>query len=189
MIQLCLLLWFSLPGQLPQVQSRQSPHDTQLPAKSPYFAFVDHDYIFTIEMVKPGIPLLNFVSMADQNISLPAKNVRLTLEDRKAAARLFAVEPGDFQQAVVVPSLTIHPRSSFGVRIEGDFDKVTELFGATIRLGEEDLKLAPLTSFGFESLVLKVNRLNLGSPDFRDDWRVLRLERLGSRSPVHGNNY
>jgi hypothetical protein len=189
MIHLCLLLWFSLPGQLPQAQSRQPPLDNQPPTKSAYFAFVDHDYIFTIEMVKPGIPLLNFVSMADRDISLSAKNVRLTLENRKAAARLFAVEPGEFQRPVVVPSLTIHPRSSFGVRIEGDFGKATELFGATIRLGEEDLKLAPLTNFGFEGLVLKVNRLNLGSPDFRDDWRVLRLERLGSRSPAHGKNY
>jgi len=29
-----------------------------------------------------------------------------------------------------------------------------------------------------------VNRLNLASPDFSDDWRVLKLELLGSRSPA-----
>jgi hypothetical protein len=189
MISLRLQLWFLVIGQLAQAPARQPPDVNEPLEKSAYFAFVDHDYIFTIEVVKPGIPLLNFVSMADQDVSLPAKNVRLTLENRKSAARLFGVEAGDFQQPIVVPSLTIHPRSSFGVRIEGDFDKATELQGAAIRLGDEDLKLAPLTSFDFESLVLKVNRINLGSPDFSGDWHVLRLEQLGSRSPARKGKF
>jgi hypothetical protein len=38
-----------------------------------------------------------------------------------------------------------------------------------------------LTSFDFENLALKINRLNLDSPDFTDDWRVLKLEIMGSR--------
>jgi hypothetical protein len=183
MIPLALLLWFSFPGQLPQAAGTP-PVKVRPLEKSAYFAFADHDYIFTIEVTKPGVPLLNFVSMTDQDISLLAKNVRLTLENRKTAARLFAIEAGDFQQPMAVPSLTIHPRSSFGVRVDGDFGNAKELFGATIRLGAEDFKLVPLTSFDFENLVLKVNRLNLGSPDFSDDWRVLRLELLGSRSPA-----
>jgi hypothetical protein len=189
MIQVCLLLLFALPGKMPQNTPGKAPLDNSPPSRSAYFAFVDHDYIFTIEVVKPGIPILNFVSMAEQDIVLTAKNVRLTLENRKAPAKLLAVEAGEYQQPMVVPSLTIHPRSSFGVRIEGDFGKATELLGASIRLGDEDLKLAPLTSFAFEALVLKVNRINLGSPDFSGDWRVLRLERLGSRSSVHGSSY
>jgi len=178
------LLIFSLLGLLSQAPAETTPAEKQMLEKSAYFAFVDRDYIFTIEVVKPGIPILNFVSMTEEDIRLSAKNVWLTLENRKAAANLFAIEPGDFQQAMVVPSLTIHPRSSFGIRLDGNFGKAEELYGATIRLGTEDLKLAPLTSFGFESLVLKVNSLNLGSPDFREDWRVLKLEVLGSRSPT-----
>jgi hypothetical protein len=182
MIRLCLLLWFSFQG--PSAPATP-PAENQPLEKSSYFAFADHDYIFTIEVVKPGVPLLNFVSMTDQDIRLLAKNVRLTLENRKAAARLFVIEAGDFQQPMAVASLTIHPRSSFGFRIDGDFGDAKELFGVTIRLGAEDFKLAPLKSFDFENLVLKVNRLNLESPDFNDDWRVLRLELLGSRSPAH----
>jgi hypothetical protein len=189
MIRICLLLLLALPGQLSQFTPGEASAEDRPPASSAYFAFADHDYIFTIEVVKPGIPLLNFVSMAEQDIVLSAKNVRLTLENRKATARLFAVEAGDFQQPMVVPSLTMHPRSSFGIRMEGDFDKVTELRGAAIRLGDEDFKLAPMTSFAFEGLVLKVNRINLGSPDFGEDWHVLRLERLGSRSPARGNSF
>jgi hypothetical protein len=81
-------------------------------------------------------------------------------------------------------SLTMRPRSSFGVRIKGDFGAAKEFLGVTIQVGMEDFSLAPLTSLTFESLVLKVNRINLGSPDFRDDWRVLNLESVGSRSPA-----
>jgi len=178
------LLLFSLLGSLPQAPAGIPATEKQPLEKSAYFAFVDRDYIFTIEVVKPGIPILNFVSMTEQDIRLSAKNVRLGLGNRKAPVSLFAIESGDFQKAMVVPSLTIHPRSSFGVRLDGNFGNAEELYGATIRLGAEELQLAPLTSFGFESLVLKVNSLNLGSPDFREDWQVLRLEVLGSRSPT-----
>ena len=122
--------------------------------------------------------------MTDQQVRLSAKNVRLTLGNRKAPGDLLAIETGPLQKAMVVASLTIHPRSSFGIRLDGNFGKAEELYGVSIRLGAEDLKLAPLTSFEFESLVLKVNSINLGSPDFREDWQVLRLEVLGSRSPT-----
>ncbi len=177
---------FSLIGPLAQAPSEIPSTEKKPLEKSAYFAFVDRDYIFTIEVVKPGIPLLNFVSMTEQDIPLSAKNVRLALGNRKAAVDLFAIEAGDFQKAMVVPSLMIHPRSSFGVRLDGNFGDAEEFYGANIRLGAEDLKLAPLTSFDFESLVLKVNSLNLGSPDFREDWQVLKLEVLGSRSPIRG---
>ena len=152
--------------------------------KSAYFAFVDRDYIFTVEVVSPGVPILNFVSMADTAQSLPAKQVRVRLENRTVIAGFFLVDTGDPKEPISAPSLTMRPRSSFGVRIRGEFGDAKELYGVTIRLGGEDFKLAPLTSLAFENLVLKVNRINLGSPDFRDDWQILKLEVLGSRAPA-----
>ena len=98
------------------------------------------------------------------------KNIRLALSNRKSAARLLSVETGEFRQPMSITSIAVHPKSSFGVRIDGDFGDVTELSGATIRLGDEDFQLAPLSHFEFESLALKVNHLNLGSPDFIEDW-------------------
>ncbi len=152
--------------------------------KSAYFAFVDHEYIFTIEMVKPGVPLLNFISMSDKENNLEAKDVRLTLENRKVPGKVFMVDTSDSKQPVILASVHIRPRSSFGMRLQGEFGGVTELLGVSIRMGGEDFKLAPLTSFDFENLALKVNKLNLGSPDFSDDWRVLKMVELGSRSPA-----
>ncbi len=150
--------------------------------KSAYFAFADYDYIFTVEIVKPGVPLLNFVSMSDEEARLAAKNVRVDLGNRKAAAKLFTIETGDIKQPMSVPSLSIRPRSSFGMRLDGEFGGAQEFYAVMIRLGAEELNFAPLTKFEFEGLVLKVNAINLGSPNFRDDWRVLKLEKLGGRS-------
>lgn len=165
-----------------QLASAPPPPGSAAMERSAFFAFADREYIFTVEMVKPGIPLLNFVSMAERDARLLARNVRLEVGNRKAACRLLAVEAGDFQQPMKVPALTMHPRSSFGVRLEGDFGREVELHGASIRIGDEDFRLAPLSRQEFETLVLRVNRLNLGSPDFSEDWRVLGLEPLGRRT-------
>lgn len=159
-----------------------SPAEKQPLEKSSYFAFVDRDYIFTIEVVKPGIPLLNFVSMTDEEAKINAKDIRIALENRKISPKLLSVETGQFQQPMSVSSMTIHPRSSFGVRLDGDFGSALQLYGASIRLGDDDFQLTPLSNFDFDALATKVNRLNLGSPDFAEDWRVLKIEMLGTRS-------
>jgi hypothetical protein len=152
--------------------------------KSAYFAFVDRDYIFTVEVVGPGIPLLNFVSMAEDAKALSAKQIRIRLENRTAVTRFFLVDTGDPKEPITAPSVNMRPRSSFGVRIQGDFGDARELWGVTIRVGEEDFKLAPVSSLVFENLVLKVNKINLASPDFRDDWQALKLEVIGMRGPA-----
>jgi len=185
MIQLVMLLCFSFLSQQPAPRLDKTPAGSRSPDKSAYFAFVDRDYIFTLEIVKPGVPLLNFVSMADEDMKLEAKNVRLAMENRKAAGKMFEIETGDISQPLATALLTIHPRSSFGVRVIGDFESIQEANGVNIQFGDEELKLAPMTGFDFDVLVLKVDRINLGSPDFSQDWQVLRLDRLGSRSPVN----
>ncbi len=177
-----LLLWLPLLMQLPGPPQANPPSGSRPLDKSPYLAFVDHDYIFTIEVVDPGVLLLNFVSMSEVEVKLVAKNIRIGLDNRKVPAKLLSVETGESNQPMRVGWLNIRPRSSFGVRLIGDFGEAKEISGASIRLGDEDLKLAPLASYDFEFLATRVNRINLGSPDFSEDWRVLRFQKLGSRS-------
>jgi hypothetical protein len=177
MIQLPFLLLLSFFAQAAKPETSNNPPLE----KSAYFAFVDHEYIFTVEITKPGVPLFNFISLTDQDIALPARNIRLSLENRTVAVKFYTIETGA-REPLTVSSMTIHPRSSFGFQLNGDWGDAKELFGATVRLGTEDFKLVPLTRFDFETLAIKVNRINLGSPDFSDDWRVLHLESLGSRS-------
>lgn len=180
MLASLLLCWASLL-QIPADTPMPPAAARMPPAPSAYYAYADRDFIFTLEMVKPGVPLFNFVSMARRDIKLPAKNIRLVLGNRTAAGKAFAVEAGSFQRPMVVLSLTMHPRSSFGVRLEGDFGDAGEMHGAVIRAEDEEFQMVPLESFDFESLVLKVNRLNLNSPDFSQDWDTLQLKRLGTR--------
>jgi hypothetical protein len=185
-MQLLAFMWLVF---LSQVTQSGPPGQAQTQAageleKSGYFAFVDRDYIFTVEVVQPGVPLLNFVSMAADAKSLSAKQVRVRLENRTVVINYFLIDTGNPKEPITAANLTMRPRSQFGVRIHGDFGDARELMGVTIRVGEEDFKLAPLTSLAFENLVLKVNRINLGSPDFRDDWNILKLEVMGTRSPA-----
>lgn len=152
--------------------------------KSAWFAYVDRDYIFTCEVTKPAQIIFNFVSMSDEEELLSAKLVRAAFETRKVPATFFSVDTGNPREPVIVPSIRLKPRSSFGVQLKGEFPAESELYGAVVGLSSEDFELVPLTSFEFENLALKVNRLNLGSPDFSDDWRVLKLEAMGNRKPV-----
>jgi len=175
MLRVIALLWFGLIGQAQGIQQEGLE-------KSAYFAFVDRDYIFTVEVVEPGVAILNFVSMTETAMPLPAKQVRVRLENRTAVVKFFRVDTGDPRQPINVPSLTMRPRSSFGARIQGDLGQARELYGVTLTVGDEDFKLVPLTSIVFENLVVKINRINLGSPDFRDDWQAVKLEVIGDRS-------
>jgi hypothetical protein len=170
------VLVLALASQAPQIDKTPAG-----PEKSAYFAFVARDFILTLEVVGPGVPLLNFVSMAEEPKVLAAKQVRIRIENRNVIARYFLVDTGDPKQPINTPSVNMRPRSSFGVRIQGELGEAREVDAVTIRIGEEDFKLVPLTSLAFENLVLKVNRINLESPDFRQDWDALKLEVLGTR--------
>lgn len=172
-LSIMFLAFFAQP-----IQSEQAPSALE---KSGYFAFVDREFVLTVEFVSPGIPLLNFVSMAEEPKVLAAKQVRIRLENRTVVARFFLVDTGDPKQPITTPSVTMRSRSSFGVRIQGDFGGAKEVYAVTIRVGEQDFKLVPLSSLAFENLVLKVNRINLNSPDFRQDWDAVKLEMMGSR--------
>ena len=181
-----LMLLLAHLGQLPpRPLGGQAPRADSKPLeKSGYFAFVDREYVFTLEVVKPGVPILNFVCTGEKQSNLLAKEIRIALDNRKVPGRLFVVDTGDPKEPMVTPTIRIRPKSSFGMRLEGEFGNATEFYGVTLRLGTDDFKLVPLTSLDFENLALKINRLNLGSPDFSDDWRVLKIEALGTRVPV-----
>jgi hypothetical protein len=187
-IQGLLLLWMVLAG--PWISPYQDAGSTApVPSasqgkpleKGAYFAFVDREYIFTFEIIRPGVAILNFVSMADVEKSLLANQVRLSLENRKVTPKLFKVDTSDPKSPILVASMRIRPRSSFGVIISDVFGKESELYAVALRMGGEEFRLEAISGFEFEKLVLKVGKINLGSPDFSDDWRVLRLDYLGTR--------
>ncbi len=175
------IIWALVQGVIQVPPPPKPTPEPGPPGRSAYFAYVDREFIFTVEIVKPGVPLFNFVSMVEKDNNLLAKQVRLTLENRKAVGTFFIVDTGDPKEPMIVPSVRMRAKSSFGVRLQGDFGNAREVWGASVLLGDEDFRLVPLSSFDFENLALKINRLNMGSPDLSDDWRVLKLENMGTR--------
>ena len=64
---------------------------------------MDREYIFTVEVVKPGVLLFNFISMVDKDQNLQAKQIRLTLENRKIPGKFFIIDTGDPKEPVTRP--------------------------------------------------------------------------------------
>jgi hypothetical protein len=161
------------------------PPQKESVAQSAYLAFVDRDFMFTVEVVSPGVPILNFVCLdIDGEPHLMAKQVRLLMDGRKIPAAFFLIDTGDPKQPVLAPSLKMKPRSSFGVRLKGEYAGAREFQGAFITVGNEEFKLNPIPNFNFESLVKQINAINLESPDFSEDWQVLHLSVIGTRRRV-----
>jgi hypothetical protein len=180
-----LMLWMALIMQVaPKPGSDSAGLERKSPETSSYFAFVDREYIFTVEIVKPGLPILNFISMSENESTLVAGQIRLAIENRPVPGKLFIIDTGDPKAPIMTPTIRIHARSSFGVTINGEFNEAKECSGVTLWMGLEAFTLAPLTGFDFENLALKVSRINLASPDFSDDWRALKLDSLGTRAPA-----
>jgi hypothetical protein len=157
---------------------------SQPPESSSYFAYADREFIFTIEIVKSGVPILNFVSMSEEQRTLFANQIRFEVGNRRIQGKLFQVDTGNPKEPLMTASFRIRPRSSFGAAVKGELEDAKEFSSITLQIGSEVFKLVPLTGFDFENLVLKVNRINLDSPDFSDDWRILKLDYLGTRSPA-----
>jgi hypothetical protein len=166
------------PGAMPVDQVSQSPES------SSYFAYADREFIFTIEIINSGVPILNFVSMSEEQRTLFANQIRFEVGNRRIQGKLFQVDTGNPKEPLMTASFRIRPRSSFGAAVKGELEDAKEFASITLQIGSEVFKLVPLAGFDFENLVLKVNRINLDSPDFRDDWRILKLDYLGARSPA-----
>jgi hypothetical protein len=177
-----MILAFLVAQVIPVPQTTPAAQEDKTPDLSPYFAFADREYIFTIEIVKAGVPILNFVSMSDEQRTLFANQIQFETGMRRIPAKLFQVDTGNPKEPLMTPSFRIHPRSSFGATVKGEFGDAREFSGVKLQMGSEVFTLAPLKGFDFENLVLKVNRINLTSPDFSDDWRVLKLDFLGTRA-------
>lgn len=177
-----MILAFLVAEVIPVPQTTPAAQEDKTPDLSPYFAFADREYIFTIEIVKAGVPILNFVSMSDEQRTLFANQIQFETGMRRIPAKLFQIDTGNPKEPLMTPSFRIHPRSSFGATVKGEFGDAREFSGVKLQMGSEVFTLAPLEGFDFENLVLKVNRINLTSPDFSDDWRVLKLDLLGTRA-------
>ena len=145
------------------------------------FAFVDYDFIFTLELVRPGVPILNFVHAGKGNYFLKADEIRIIAGIKLYRPRLFEVDTSVAKDPMRISGLRVHPHSSFGLTLVGDLAGLEAIDKVTVKLGADLFQLQPMDKTAFEVLAKQVNQLNLLSPDIREDFRVLEIRPCGSR--------
>ncbi len=151
-------------------------------ASKRHFAFVDFDFIFTLELVRPGVPILNFVLPGKGNYFLKADDIRILAGIKLYRPRLMEVDTGQARDSMRISGIQVHPHSSFGLTLLGDFAGVDAIDRVSIRMGSNQFQLEAIDGESFEVLARQVNRLNLLSPDIREDYRVLKILPRGRRT-------
>ena len=146
-----------------------------------HFVFLDHEFVFTVELVKEGIPILNFINLGKRNYFLQASAVRIISGIKLYRPQLFDVETALNKDPLRVSAMKIHSHSSFGVTLIGGLSDVTKMDRVTIRIGQERFEFQSISAEFFNALSEKITQINLLSPDIRDDFRVLDIRPMGQR--------
>jgi hypothetical protein len=149
-----------------------------------HFIFLDQEFILTLELVRPGIPIFNFINLGNGTFQLPAADIRIVAGIKLFRPELFDVETSNRKDPLRIGAMKVRPHSSFGVTLKGNLEGVTEIDRVTVELGPNRFELQSISLPEFESLSRKIAQLNLISPDIREDFRVLELKSLGTRKQI-----
>ncbi len=177
-ILLSILISSTLGGLTAQAETKPQP--------ASHHVFISHDFIWTFEMVEEGetlTPVLNVITFTKGEWRLSPRQIRIISEaGERARVRKFSMETGE--RPYITPLFRVLGNSFIGIDLIGDFDGFSKPTEVTIDLGDYRYHLKPLDLFGFENLAEKINRVNYDSPNVRDDFEVLEIERLGRRTRV-----
>jgi len=170
------------PPPQPPAEPRISEDSADKEASGKYFVFVDYDYIFTLELVENKVPILSFANITDKRLQLSPGGILLYMRGRRYPVRFLVMDTGNDREHVTIPSTKMYGHSSFGYALKGDFDGMQKLDKVSVKVLGEVLQFEPVSRNEFEVLAAKINRINLASPDIRDDYRVLRIPIKGKRT-------
>jgi hypothetical protein len=177
-----VLFWFVVFSVNIGAQTTATPVQEKAKPTGKWFAFVDYEFLFTLELVRPGTPILNFINMGRSSPYLNVAEIRLVSGIKLYRPQLFRIDTSDDKDPMRIASLHVLPKSSFGLILMGqDIRELESIDKVTIKLGSNQFYLQALEEAAFETLVKKANQLSLISPDIREDFRVLDLRPLGRR--------
>ena len=80
--------------------------------------------------------------------------------------------------------LKVLGNSFIGIDLVGEFEDFRKLKEVQIELGKNLFTLSPVHPAAFESLAIKINQINVDSPDIREDYQVLGINMLGKKELV-----
>ncbi|HSR50590.1 MAG TPA: hypothetical protein VLV83_07155 [Acidobacteriota bacterium] len=146
---------------------------------SEHFVYIDHEFIFTFEMVD-GIPVVNIITFAQGEWPLRPPQIRIFNEGgKRARVQEFSMDTGT--EPYRTPFFRVLGDSFIGIDLLGDFSAHQQPAQVQFDLGKFRYYFQPMDPLAFETLVQKINSVNFNSPDLREDFRVLEIELTGVR--------
>jgi hypothetical protein len=178
------LVWLAAAQTVPQpVQVPAAPGP---PRVSACHVFIDHQFIWTLEVVKSASgapsPILNIITFLEGQWDLRPKDIHLINgAGREAEVEKFSIDTGVVEDPYLLRYLKVHGDSFIGLDLLGDFRGFETLAEVSIDLGDSRFILEPVDCLEFENVVHQINQINYDTPDIRQDYEVLRIELKGRR--------
>ncbi len=155
------------------------------PKASLCHAFVDYDFILTLEVVRSRAtvtPIFNVVSLAAGEWELqPGQFKVVDGQGRPIPVENFSFDTGDPNNPQQAPYLKLRGGDSAGFDLVGPFSTVDALSRVSLDLGKERLVLQPVDCDEFEELLDRVGRLEFGSGNVMGAFQTLNLQLMGER--------
>jgi hypothetical protein len=151
-------------------------------------AFIDYKSIWSLEIVedfdKPPVPILNVITFTDDEAPLRPEQIHIyNRQGKRAEIKRFAIDTGVAGDPYITNFLKVLGNSFFGMDLTGDFTDFQEPTQVSIELGEYEYQLQAVACLDFEALAQQVDKINVNSPDIREDFSVLKIPHLGKKGP------
>ena len=164
-----------------------SPPVDPYPDSSRCHVFVDHENIWTLEMVQDSdqkrTPILNIITFTEGSWSFRPRQLHLfNQKGKKAKYGRFSLDTGVTEKPYVTNFLRILGNSFIGLDLKGNFVDFSELSQVSIDLGEMRFELQPIDCDEFEILAEKINHVNVDSPDIKEDFYLLKIDSIGKKA-------
>lgn len=148
-------------------------------------AFVDYDFIWTLEVVRQRAavtPILNVVAFSSGEWEVQPAQIKIT--DEKGAERKvedFSFDSGDPAKPYLNPYFKLRGGEFIGMDLIGDFSTVDAFSRVEIETGKDRFILEPMDCNSFEELADKIGELEIGTGNQVAAFQMLNIQLLGER--------
>lgn len=158
------------------------------PETSRCHVFIDHQFIWTFEMVDSSnggtVPVLNIITFEKGVWEFRPEQIHILNRDkREAEVNKFSIDTGVIGEPYDTPYLRVRGNSFIGMDLLGEFGQFSEPAEVVVDLGDDRYRLEPMDCLDFGMLAEKINRVNFDSPDIREDFHVLQIPLMGTIEP------
>tara|TARA_B100000949_G_C14229663_1_gene428343 strand:+ start:219 stop:779 length:561 start_codon:yes stop_codon:yes gene_type:complete len=176
----CLLLL--IPGWL-QAEGSEGDFDQT----SRCHLFIDHENIWTLEILKNegiAVPILNIITLSPGEWEFRPRNIHLyDSQGRRTQIQKFSMNLGT-EEFYVSEYLKVLGNNAIGLDLIGqsmDFFEITKVF---IDLGTNRFYLNSIDCVAFDSIVEKINQIDLNNHEIQRYFKALQIELTGTITAV-----